>query len=221
MPNTDGNDLPKLKRIVRTSIDILLLNDLHLIKYKANEVSISSKLALYLSLFLKNYDVDIEYNREGFSVHPKNIDVYFPTIEQITDKQIPKKYQLLTDNLFGSNLSKLKDKDKLKDNYNFLLSDNNQFVKSKKNIRPDIIVHRRGDDKKNLLAIEIKKDNDPESAYYDIIKLYHLRLKHNYRHAVFIQIMNKNEKIYCNLYWIYKNKNEIKFCKEIYPMSYK
>ena len=38
-------------------------------------------------------------------------------------------------------------------------------------VAPDIIVHKRGDDSRNRLVIELKKASNPEDARYDALKL--------------------------------------------------
>ena len=40
-----------------------------------------------------------------------------------------------------------------------------------KNIRPDILIHKRGSDKKNLVYIEIKTDHNRDSRTFDIEKI--------------------------------------------------
>ncbi len=52
---------------------------------------------------------------------------------------------------------------------------------------PDIIVHIRQTDT-NMLAIELKKDSNPEKKEKDILKLRAYRRELGYRHALFIRL---------------------------------
>jgi len=213
-------ELTKLKKIVRQALSMLFFNDEHLLKYDVCEISIAHKLALYLGNFIKNYDIDIEYNRDFYDEDPKAVIGYFPKIEQLVARQAPQKYQDLADILFLDEELKNKVKqEKMKEYYEIEIV---KCIEEKKNIRPDIIIHERGV-KNNLLAIEIKKGTNSEDAFYDIIKLYYLRNQnqYQYKHAAFIQIVKDNDEYFSHLYWIYKNRNEIKFHSETFPQKYK
>ena len=66
-----------------------------------------------------------------------------------------------------------------------------------KTIVPDFVVHRRGDDDRNLLAVECKKSpvrgGDNEK---DITKLKGLRDKMRYTHAAFVVLKSSGSKIF-------------------------
>jgi hypothetical protein len=48
---------------IHKALEILYERDNYLLMHDANEVSISHKLACYLQYLFKDYDVDIEFNR--------------------------------------------------------------------------------------------------------------------------------------------------------------
>jgi hypothetical protein len=54
-------------------------------------------------------------------------------------------------------------------------------------VYPDIIVHTRATDK-NILAIELKKDSNPENKDQDILKLKAYRRELGYTHALFLRL---------------------------------
>jgi hypothetical protein len=123
--------------------------DSDLFKRGNYEVTISTKLAQYLFIEFKNFDVDCEYN--------KHVD--------------------------GEKYS----------------------TELNKNIRPDIIIHERGNDSNNLLCIEIKKENKSKKrGDKDFSKLKSLTKqdgKYKYQLGVYIN------------FTIDKNKLEIKYFK--------
>ena len=53
---------------------------------------------------------------------------------------------------------------------------------------PDIVAHKRGVDKNNLLAIECKKSSNRTSRDADKKTLENLKSDHGYKYAVFIEI---------------------------------
>lgn len=60
------------------------------------------------------------------------------------------------------------------------------------NFNPDIIIHKRGENKNNLVVIEIKKDtHNTKGKLYDLIKLKHLTIDYsgnNYNYKLGIAI---------------------------------
>lgn len=62
------------------------------------------------------------------------------------------------------------------------------------NLRPDIIVHKRGTNENNLVVIEVKKDIHPKlEKEYDLIKLEHLTINYlgnhyNYRLGIALEL---------------------------------
>lgn len=58
-----------------------------------------------------------------------------------------------------------------------------------KKIRPDILIHKRGNDDSNIVAIEVKKKNNPNRREYDFAKLKSLTSQtgdYKYKLGVFI-----------------------------------
>jgi hypothetical protein len=108
-------NLDVIKRNILHCIDKIYENDYALFERNNYEVTISCKLAQYLFVEFKKFDVDCEYN--------KHID---------------------------------------QEKYN---SELNQ------NIRPDIIIHKRGTDEDNLVYIEIKTDHNRELRTFDYEKI--------------------------------------------------
>lgn len=107
--------LDVIKRKIKHCIERIYEDDSDLFDRNNYEVTISSKLAQYLFVEFKEYDVDCEYDKH---------------INQ--EKEVKELNQ---------------------------------------NIRPDIIIHRRGTDEENLVYIEIKTDHNRESRELDYCKI--------------------------------------------------
>lgn len=58
----------EVKRAVNTALDALFVEDEHLLSANASERSLSHMLAVHLLSQFPNYQVDCEYNRDGFDV---------------------------------------------------------------------------------------------------------------------------------------------------------
>jgi hypothetical protein len=58
----------------------------------------------------------------------------------------------------------------------------------RRRVVPDIVVHRRGSDDQNLLAIELKKETNRESRDCDRAKLKAMRKQLNYQAGVLIDL---------------------------------
>jgi hypothetical protein len=68
-----------------------------------------------------------------------------------------------------------------------------RISKTEKSVFPDIIVHKRGKNDKNLLIVELKKSTSSESLDYDYLKLMSYTQQNtpntlNYQFGVFIKI---------------------------------
>lgn len=123
-----------IKALFLQALEDFLANEADLLDVDINERAISSKLALYLSKFFPNWNVDCEYNRLGrmgrkLIAHSKH---YF---EQAKAKGI------IPENI--KTFSEL------------------QKSEFRVAVYPDIIVHHRMHEFDNLLIIEIKKANNP------------------------------------------------------------
>ncbi|MDD5417200.1 MAG: hypothetical protein PHU12_04480 [Candidatus Aenigmarchaeota archaeon] len=107
--------ISEIKRRILHCINKIYEEDSDLFERANYEVTISTKLAQYLFLEFKEYDVDCEYDKH------------------------------INDVKFSTDLNK--------------------------NIRPDIVIHKRGIDKDNLVFIEIKKEQNRTNRENDYEKL--------------------------------------------------
>ena len=133
-------ELEAIKRRIINCIEKIYEDDSYLLKHNNHEITISSKLAQYLFLEFKNYNVDCEYN--------KNID-------------IPKRIE-----------------------------------ESNSIFRPDIVIHKRGNNENNLVCIEIKTSHNNQTRLNDYSKLKSITKQsgnYKYKLGVFIDF-NKNKK---------------------------
>lgn len=62
-----------------------------------------------------------------------------------------------------------------------------------KTVYPDIIVHERGKDGKNLVVIEAKKDASSRDAQLDQEKLRKIKVAYGYQFMVFLNFITKGE----------------------------
>lgn len=88
-----------------------------------------------------NYHVDIEYNRKGLGIEPKDIE----------------------------------------------MSDENGVLTTSR-VFPDIIVHERGNNHRNLLVVEAKKSTSAVADEHDHAKLHALCWQLRYRNGVFLRL---------------------------------
>jgi hypothetical protein len=131
-----------IKRRIKHCIEKIYENDSDLFDRNNYEVTISSKLAQYLFIEFKKYDVDCEYNKH--------------------------------------------------------INQEKRVKELNHNIRPDIIIHRRGTDEDNLVYIEIKTDHNRESRTYDYDKVKVMTKqegKYRYNLGLFIDFNRDKEKL--------------------------
>jgi hypothetical protein len=60
--------------------------------------------------------------------------------------------------------------------------------KGRQRIYPDIIVHRRGHDRANLLVVEVKKETNPEPRHCDRGKIEAMKREFGYRWGVLLEL---------------------------------
>ncbi len=120
-----------IKRRILHCIDLIYENDSDLFERGNYEVTISTKLAQYLFIEFKDYDVDCEYDRH--------------------------------------------------------IDDEKRVAGRESDIRPDIVIHRRGTDEQNLACIEIKKEQNTQSRNADFEKLRALTREYGYQLGMFIE----------------------------------
>jgi len=136
-------DISEIKRRIEYCIDSIYINDSDLFSRNNYEVTISTKLAQYLFVEFRNYDVDCEYNKHF---------------------------------------------------------DGRKFVEElNAEVRPDIIIHKRGNDKDNLVYVEIKKEQNTTSRNYDYTKIQALTRRRGrqfkYKLGVFVDFAVKKENL--------------------------
>ncbi len=125
------------------ALDRLFALDTHLLNVDASERSISHCLAVHLISEFPEYNVDCEYNRDGFDVKR----LALPERHSINDDDV----EAVT-------------------------------------VFPDIIVHERGTNRRNLLAIEMKKGSSTIRPDYDFQKLRAFAQELGYAHTVHVTL---------------------------------
>lgn len=139
------------------ALDELFVADYHLLDVDSSERSISHRLAVHLIREFPNYDVDCEYNRDGFDV---------------------KRLQLSERNTSDDSADAV-------------------------TVFPDIVIHRRGTNKHNLLVIEVKKGSSNISHDYDIKKLTAFRQELSYMFAAHVIVGKQgSDKVIRKVVWI-------------------
>jgi hypothetical protein len=128
-----------LKRRLRAALAMLFARDGRLLEYAAGERAVAAKLAAYLALLFRHYDVDVEYNRQDLD--PKTLDLPAPCR--------------------GG---------------------------GRRRVYPDVIVHRRGHDRANLLVVELKKETNREPRTRDRAKIAAMKRKFGYKWGVSIEL---------------------------------
>jgi len=135
-------DLNIVMKKINHCIDRIYEEDGDLFDRGNYEVTISTKLAQYLFMEFRKYDVDCEY-----------------------DKHINDEKEIIING-------------------------------EKKIIRPDIAIHKRGTDEHNLVAIEIKKEQNKDRREHDYEKLCALTSNeenYQYQLGVFIDFTKRYE----------------------------
>lgn len=125
-------EISELKDKLMQCLDLIWENDSYLIGNDLNERTFCHRLALYLEQEMKGFNVDCEYNRN------KNGSKRIYELSQNLN------WKMLNDNV----LMTIKDAEKMESKIRSYVT------------YPDIIVHERGSNKRNLLVIEVKKVPD-------------------------------------------------------------
>lgn len=171
--------------ILKKSFEEMLTDDYHLLENNVHEISISSILARYIQQYIdknerfnsNNINVDIEYNRM-VGKNSKQIDKSFNIEEQVS-KAI---YAIKYDNI----------------------KSRHQFIKTY--VRPDIIIHQRGNNNRNILWVEMKINTFDPVCNYDIEKAWYATSQLQYQLGISIWInINKKSIIF---YWVILDKME-------------
>ncbi len=119
-----------MKENVIQAVNSFIANDLGLLDLSAHEQAISHRIAVYLETVYgpEGLNIDCEYNKH--LGEPKKVD-----LENIN----PEEFRTC-------NCDSCRD-----------IVKGNIYAIEDKHFRPDILVHSRGNDKRNLIAIEVKK----------------------------------------------------------------
>lgn len=158
----------QIERRIKIAIEMLRVNDNYLLKNDINERSITHKLSMYLDQTFGNM-YDVDCEF--------NRDV---------------------NNITGSKKIIYYERE-LEDGWNsFSQSSMNEQDRVEKSVYPDIIIHKRGKNVANLMAVEVKKSTSRVNEEYDFLKLKcYTRLDDynslNYKYGVFIKFFTKQK----------------------------
>jgi len=126
-----------IKNRIEMALNIVLTKDVHLLEKNINERTIAHKLATYLQCVFPEYDVDCEYN--GNVMEPDGKKHIRPLKDELINlKLLTKKEEEMIDDEIIERL-----------------------------VYPDIIIHKRGIQERNLCIIEIKKSNSTIPSSYE------------------------------------------------------
>jgi len=131
----------EIKARLNKALDRLYVRDWYLLKNKVHERSITHKLAEYLQEEFPNYDVDCEYDRDCENTTGNFKKQFHELVTKELRARKNKITKIPTDGWIEDN--------KLDEYINII----------HRNFYPDIIVHKRGTNRHNLLIIEAKKEN--------------------------------------------------------------
>ena len=164
----------EIKSKLNLALDKLYVKDWYLLRNSVHERSITHKLGEYLQEFFPEYDVDCEYDYDI-----ENKDGGFK-------KQI-----------YGFFSTQIKDiKNKLKDLGQGYVPENEiqEYLKEiTKNFYPDIIIHKRGTNKHNLLVIEAKKNSgDSTFDQEKLIALCEEKGRNHYKYQLGVSLILSN-----------------------------
>ncbi|QOT12793.1 hypothetical protein JNUCC32_12540 [Paenibacillus sp. JNUCC32] len=159
--------LRDVKQKVDKAITKIFERDLYLLINDLNERTIAHKYATYLQEQFSEYDVDCEYNKNADEDKKKKM-IYIVEKEYWKIKRLKRTFSA----------------DIIQNNIEYMAL----------SIFPDIIVHKRGENLRNHLIVEIKKstNNNLHEKNFDLTKLncYTDKTRHNrlaYEFGVFIE----------------------------------
>ncbi|MBP6731086.1 MAG: hypothetical protein KA149_03450 [Chitinophagales bacterium] len=157
---------------IEIAIDALLSNDSWLLEKDLSERSITHKLAEYIQPLFLDHNVDCEYNGDA---DRDNGDA---------DHLGRKRVGIITSQLAGLGLlTKRESQDET----------DQEFLE--RLVYPDIIIHKRGTNKKNLCIIEVKKSTSTVPYTYDRLKLCAYTTNQygnlNYQLGVFVKLVTR------------------------------
>ena len=139
-------DRKQLDEIIRTCLQELYDHDGQILTQDIGVRSLCGRLAMLMAPKFPAYCVDIEYNRKGTGLEPKDIEMPDENGELTTNR-----------------------------------------------VFPDIIVHERGHNLRNLLVVEVKKSTNPVSDEHDHAKLQALCDQLRYQNGLFLRLSTGRE----------------------------
>tara|TARA_R100000935_G_scaffold15453_2_gene30937 strand:+ start:14641 stop:15120 length:480 start_codon:yes stop_codon:yes gene_type:complete len=134
-------DRNQLDELVSTCLQELYDQDVQILVQDIGERTICGRLAMLMGPKFPQYNVDIEYNRKGPGIEPKDID----------------------------------------------MPDENGVLTTSR-VFPDIIVHERGHNLRNLLVVEVKKSTNAVGDDHDFAKLQALCWQLRYQNGLFLRL---------------------------------
>ncbi|GGG88693.1 hypothetical protein [Paenibacillus radicis (ex Gao et al. 2016)] len=185
------DDLKVIKEKVNNSLLKLDVADKYLLQNDLNERTIAHKLANYLQEEFNEYNVDCEYNK-NVDEETGNKNIYFLKMDCL---ELNKEFAKVT------------------------TIDDVEYMR--KSIYPDIVIHERGTNTRNLLIIEIKKSTNRTDRKFDFKKMqcYTDSSRHNklsYTWGLFIEFkIGDSSLLSPELIW-YTAGKEITSDEEIY-----
>ncbi|WP_457593106.1 hypothetical protein [Hydrogenimonas sp.] len=175
-----------IKTKLDEALSALYRFDNYLLEKNGSERSIAHCLANHLQRLFTEYDLDCEYNI--------NIDVESGKKEINMLKEELKRFDRSTTG-----------------RRSFSIHNENYYTVS---VFPDIIVHKRGRNDRNLVVLELKKSNSTIDSEYDELKLkkytsdyFPMGLK--YRFGIFVNVHTKKSSGYRYDIKLYENGEEV------------
>lgn len=160
----------KINRIVWKALSDLYQYDLALLQHDVSERAITHKFAEHLQRLFSGFDVDCEYNR--------NVELGQYAEKIIHMLRYERKKELV----------------------NMLHHEKSEEMLLEVSTYPDIIVHRRLKNDRNLLIIEVKKKSNEQNYRFDRLKLEAFTQTgsqdfYNYRYGLLVILHTRSEDV--------------------------
>jgi len=134
-------DHDELVEAMQSCLELLYDQDFQILAQDIGERAVCGRLAMLMAATFPQHDVDIEYNRKGLGIEPKDIE---------------------------------------------MPDENGNLITSR--VFPDIIVHERGNNLRNLLVVEVKKSTNTVPDEHDHAKLQALCWQLEYQNGLFLRL---------------------------------
>ncbi len=169
----DEKQISIILSLLKQSVDLLYENDNYLIKNSVHEQDISHRIAHYLENLLKNHDWFV---KNGYSIdveYNRNFD---------DSKRVYRNCKTCS----NGNECYIKNSHYAIDDYESIC-------------RPDIIIHKRGGNEQNIIAIEIKTNLKKSPKDYAKLAVFSCRnSEYKYELGIFINITEAKYKYFKN-----------------------